>query len=134
MDGGIGTRYEVDADGAFTGSIDGPFVYGEGKVEAMRRFAESTRSTSPPPTPTRTRLATCRCCAPSATRWSSTPMPTLAEIAREEGWQVMRFEKLGRRLAIAGATVARGGRRRGALASKRRQGGRSIVARGPLRR
>ena len=39
MDGGIGTRYEVDADGRFTGELDGPFVYGEGKVEAMRRFA-----------------------------------------------------------------------------------------------
>jgi hypothetical protein len=46
---------------------------------------------------------------------------------------VMRFEKLGRKLAIAGATAlaAAAG---GALASKRRQGGRSIVARGPLRR
>ena len=39
MDGGIGTRYEVDADGSFTGRLDGPFVYGPGKVEAMERFA-----------------------------------------------------------------------------------------------
>ena len=34
------------------------------------------------------------------------PDPELAAIAAQEGWQVMRFEKLGRRLAIAGATVA----------------------------
>jgi hypothetical protein len=34
------------------------------------------------------------------------PDAELARIALEEGWQVMRFEKLGRRLAIAGATVA----------------------------
>ncbi|HET7483830.1 MAG TPA: HAD-IB family hydrolase, partial [Solirubrobacterales bacterium] len=40
MDGGVGTKYEVDADGTLTGRFDGPFVYGEGKVEAMRRFAE----------------------------------------------------------------------------------------------
>ena len=40
MDGGIGTRYEIDADGRFTGELDGPFMYGEGKVEAMRRFAD----------------------------------------------------------------------------------------------
>src|SRR4051794_16786629 len=31
-DGGIGTRYEVDAEGRFTGRLDGPFVYGKGKV------------------------------------------------------------------------------------------------------
>jgi len=39
-DAGIGTRYEVDAQGKFTGRLDGPFVYREGKVDAMRRFAE----------------------------------------------------------------------------------------------
>ena len=41
------------------------------------------------------------------------PDGRLLEIARREGWQVMRFEKLGRRLAIAGATAlaaAAGGR------------------------
>ena len=40
MDGGIGTRYEIDDDGRFTGELDGPFIYGEGKVVAMRRFAD----------------------------------------------------------------------------------------------
>ena len=73
MEGGIGTRYEVDADGNFTGRLDGPFVYGPGKVEAMESFAAATTSTSPPPTPTPTRSPTCRCCARSATRSRSTP-------------------------------------------------------------
>ncbi len=40
MEGGIGTRWAVGADGKFTGEMDGPFVYGEGKVVAMQRFAE----------------------------------------------------------------------------------------------
>ena len=40
MDGGIGTRYELDGEGRFTGRLDGPFVYGPGKVEAMKRYAE----------------------------------------------------------------------------------------------
>ena len=40
MDGGIGTAYEVGEDGLFTGEIGGTFMYGEGKVEAMRRFAD----------------------------------------------------------------------------------------------
>jgi hypothetical protein len=52
------------------------------------------------------------------------PDTALLEVARAEGWRVMRFEKLGRRLAIAGATLtaaAVGGssalvaRRRGAV-------------------
>ena len=40
MDGGIGTRYEVGADGMLSGRIVEPFVYGDGKVAAMKRFAE----------------------------------------------------------------------------------------------
>ena len=40
MEGGIGTRWAIGSDGKYTGEMDGPFVYGEGKVEAMRRFAE----------------------------------------------------------------------------------------------
>ena len=43
IDGGIGTRYEVDAEGAFTGRFDGPFVYGPGKVEAMRGLRRRAR-------------------------------------------------------------------------------------------
>ena len=39
MDGGVGTRYGVGDDGALTGRFDGPFVYGEGKVEAMKAYA-----------------------------------------------------------------------------------------------
>ncbi len=30
------------------------------------------------------------------------PDATLARIAREEGWEVLRFERLGRRLVVAG--------------------------------
>ena len=33
------------------------------------------------------------------------PDGALLEVARAEGWRVMHFEKLGRRLAIAGATL-----------------------------
>ncbi len=40
MDGGIGTSYEIGEDGRFTGELGGAFMYGEGKVEAMRSFAD----------------------------------------------------------------------------------------------
>jgi hypothetical protein len=62
------------------------------------------------------------------------PDAELLEIARREGWQVMRFEKLGRKLAIAGATVLAAAGGAGALASKRRNSGRTLAGRRPLRR
>lgn len=38
MEGGIGTQSEV-VDGRYTGQINGPFVYGEGKAEAISKLA-----------------------------------------------------------------------------------------------
>jgi HAD superfamily hydrolase (TIGR01490 family) len=38
MEGGIGTRSTV-VDGVYTGELDGPFVYGEGKAEAIGKIA-----------------------------------------------------------------------------------------------
>jgi HAD superfamily hydrolase (TIGR01490 family) len=105
MDGGIGTRYAVDGEGRLTGELDGPFMYAEGKVEAVRRFAAEhdiyleaswAYSDSVSDLPMLRAVG-----IPVAVN----PDEELAQVAREEGWRVMRFEKLGRRLAIAGATV-----------------------------
>jgi phosphoserine phosphatase len=38
MTGGIGTKGEVD-NGVYTGRLDGPFCYGEGKAEAINTLA-----------------------------------------------------------------------------------------------
>jgi phosphoserine phosphatase len=38
MTGGIGTRGRV-IDGVYTGELDGPFCYGQGKVEAITDLA-----------------------------------------------------------------------------------------------
>jgi HAD superfamily hydrolase (TIGR01490 family) len=135
MEGGIGTSWAVGADGNYTGEMDGPFVYGDGKVEAMRRFSEKHEID----------LTESWAYSDSA---SDQPMlrvvghavvvnpdGPLLEIARQEDWQVMRFERLGRKLAIAGATALAavvGGA--GALASKRRNSGGLRHARGALRR
>ena len=105
MDGGIGTAYAVDSEGLMTGELDGPFMYGEGKVEAMRRFADEhdidlaesfAYSDSASDLPM---LRAVGC--PVAVN----PDEPLAQVAKAEGWRIMRFEKLGRRLAIAGATL-----------------------------
>src|SRR5512139_2787116 len=122
MEGGIGTRCQIGADGTCTGEMDGPFVYGKGKVEAMRRFAERhdiDMDASYAYSDSVSDLPMLRSVGQAVV---VNPDADLLEIARQEGWQVMRFEKLGRKLAIAGATMlaaAAGGI--GALASRRRQ-------------
>lgn len=40
LEGGIGTRSEIDAGGRYTGLLDGPFCYREGKVAELQRIAE----------------------------------------------------------------------------------------------
>lgn len=105
MEGGIGTRYEVDAAGDFTGRFDGPFVYGPGKVEAMEEFAarhEIDLTASYAYSDSLSDLPMLRAVGhPVAVN----PDPPLAAIAAEEGWQTMRFERLGRRLAAVTFTL-----------------------------
>src|SRR4051795_10478704 len=135
MEGGIGTAWAIGSDGKFTGEMDGPFVYGEGKVEAMQRFAERhdiDMDASYAYSDSASDLPMLRSVGHAVV---VNPDAELLEIARGEGWRVMRFEKLGRKLAIAGATVlaaAAGGI--GALASRRRNSGGLRSARGALRR
>jgi HAD superfamily hydrolase (TIGR01490 family) len=123
MQGGIGTSYEVGPDGRYNGRLNGPFVYGEGKVEAMRGFAEGHGID----------LAESYAYSDSASDMPMlravgnpvvvNPDEPLAQVAKAEGWRVLRFEKLGRRLAIAagGALAATGAT---LLASRRRQSAR----------
>jgi HAD superfamily hydrolase (TIGR01490 family) len=105
MEGGIGTRYEVDAEGNFTGRFDGPFVYGPGKVEAMQAFAdrhEIDLGASYAYSDSLSDLPMLRAVGhPVAVN----PDPPLAELAREEGWQTLRFERIGRRLVAVAVTV-----------------------------
>jgi HAD superfamily hydrolase (TIGR01490 family) len=105
MDGGIGTSYEVDGDGAFTGRFDGPFVYGRGKVEAMEAFAaehEIDLDASYAYSDSLSDLPMLRAVGhPVAVN----PDPALAEVAGEEGWETMRFERLGRRLVALVVTL-----------------------------
>ncbi|MQA73135.1 MAG: HAD-IB family hydrolase [Solirubrobacterales bacterium] len=105
MDGGIGTRYEIGDDGLFTGELGGAFMYGEGKVEAMRRFADDhgiDLDASFAYSDSASDLPMLRAVGQPVV---VNPDDGLARIARERGWRVMRFEKLGRRLALAAFSV-----------------------------
>ena len=106
MDGGIGTSYEIGDDGLFTGELGGAFMYGEGKVEAMRKFADQhdidlglsyAYSDSVSDLPMLRAVG-----IPVVVN----PDDELTRIADAEGWRVMRFERLGRRLALAGLSLA----------------------------
>ena len=102
FDGGIGMRSEV-VDGVYTGRPAGPFTYREGKAEAIRSVAEEhgiDLSASYAYSDSESDLPMMRAVGhPVAVN----PDAELARIAREEGWEVMRFEKLARRLRIASA-------------------------------
>jgi HAD superfamily hydrolase (TIGR01490 family) len=105
MEGGIGTRYEVDGAGLLTGRVEEPFIYGEGKVVAMERFAADhglDLSASWAYSDSASDLPMLRVVGnPVAVN----PDDELARIAGAEGWRVMRFERLGRRLAIGAAAL-----------------------------
>jgi HAD superfamily hydrolase (TIGR01490 family) len=105
MDGGIGTAYEIDEEGRLTGEVGGTFMYGEGKVEAMRRYADDhgiDLGRSYAYSDSASDLPMLRAVGIPVV---VNPDEELARIAREEGWRVMRFERLGRRLALAGLSV-----------------------------
>ncbi|MGH2956982.1 MAG: HAD family hydrolase [Solirubrobacterales bacterium] len=135
MEGGIGTRWAVGPDGKYTGEMEGPFVYGKGKVEAMRRFAERhdiDMEASYAYSDSVSDLPMLRSVGHAVV---VNPDADLLEIARQEGWGVMRFERLGRKLAIVGATALAavlGGA--AASASRRRGSGRLSAGRRSLRR
>ena len=129
MEGGIGTRWAVGADGKYTGAMEGPFVYGDGKVVAMQQFAdrhEIDLGESYAYSDSASDLPMLRAVGHAVV---VNPDAPLLEMAREEGWQVMRFEKLGRKLAIAGGTMLAalaGGA--AASASRRRNSHRRIAS------
>jgi len=126
FDGAIGTRSEI-VDGAYTGRLDGPFTYREGKAVAIRALAEEkgydlagswAYSDSESDLPMLLAVGHAVVVNPDA---------ELSRIAREKGWDVIRFETLGRRLKVGGAiltALAAGGignavRRRRAPARRR---------------
>jgi HAD superfamily hydrolase (TIGR01490 family) len=122
LDGGVGMRSEV-RDGVYTGKPAGPFTYREGKAVAIRELAEREGidlSESFAYSDSESDLPMMRAVGhPVAVN----PDRVLERVAREEGWRVMRFDKLGRRLrwAAAVASVARVGSGGGYVVARARR-------------
>lgn len=104
FDGAVGSRSEV-VDGAYTGRPDGPFSYREGKATLVRELAADEGidlAASYAYSDSESDLPLLRAVGhPVAVN----PDADLARIAGAEGWEVMRFDRLGRRLKVAGAAA-----------------------------
>jgi phosphoserine phosphatase len=112
FDGGIGSRFSETHDGVFTGEPAGLFIYRAGKAQAIAELAEREGidlQASYAYSDSESDLPMLRLVGhPVAVN----PDAELARVARAEGWEVLRFDRLGRRLkaavALAGAAVAGG--------------------------
>jgi HAD superfamily hydrolase (TIGR01490 family) len=105
FDGGIGSRSEI-RDGVYTGREGGIFTYREGKAQAVRELADAEGidlARSYAYSDSESDIPLLRAVGhPVAVN----PDSALMAIARREGWQVLRFDRLGRRLQVAAAALA----------------------------
>jgi len=105
FDGAVGSRSEVRG-GRYTGKPAGPFAYREGKAQLMRELAAEQGvdlAASWAYSDSESDLPMLRAVGhPVAVN----PDAELGRVAREEGWEVLRFETLGRRLKVAAAFIA----------------------------
>jgi HAD superfamily hydrolase (TIGR01490 family) len=102
FDGALGARSEV-VEGRYTGRADGPFTYREGKAVAMRELAAAEGidlAASYAYSDSESDLPMLRTVGHPVV---VNPDAELRRVAREEGWEVMRFEQLGRRLKAGAA-------------------------------
>jgi HAD superfamily hydrolase (TIGR01490 family) len=111
FDGGLGSRSEI-VDGRYTGRPAGPFNYREGKVVSMQELAAREGidlASSHAYSDSESDLPMLRAVGRPVV---VNPDAELRRIALEEGWEVLRLDRLGQRLKIAaglGAVAALGG-------------------------
>jgi HAD superfamily hydrolase (TIGR01490 family) len=112
FDGAVGSRIAEERDGVYTGRAGALFAYGEGKAAAIRQLAAREGidlAVSYAYSDSQSDLPMLRAVGHAV---AVNPDQELARIAREQGWEILRFERLGRRLkaaaALAVATAAGG--------------------------
>jgi len=138
LDGAIGSQFSEVKDGVYTGRPTGLFIYRSDKARAIEELARRERidlSGSYAYSDSGSDLPMLRVVGhPVAVN----PDQELARVAREQGWEILRFDRLGRRLkavvALAGAAAA-GGIGSAAIAARTRpERAQSTVRRLPARR
>jgi HAD superfamily hydrolase (TIGR01490 family) len=132
FDGGVGSQFSAVEGGVFTGQPTGLFIYGADKARAIKRLADQEGidlSESYAYSDSSSDLPMLRAVGhPVAVN----PDKELLAEARENGWQVLRFDRLGRRLkaavGVAGA-AALGGATSAALAARARRRSSAVALR-----
>ncbi len=105
FDGGLGSRLEV-VDGRYTGRADGPFNYREGKVLSMQALAAREGldlAASYAYSDSESDLPMLRAVGHAVV---VNPDQDLRRIAAQEGWEVLRLDRLGSRLKMLAALAA----------------------------
>ncbi len=106
FDGAIGSRFSTVVDGVYTGTPEGRFIYRTGKAMAIRELADArgielgasyAYSDSESDLPMLELVG-----HPVVVN----PDQTLLKLARERGWEIERFDHLGRRLKTLAGLVA----------------------------
>ena len=108
LDGGIGSQFSEVKDGVYTGHPAGLFIYGDEKALAIRRLAEREQinlEQSYAYSDSSSDLPMLRTVGHPVV---VNPDRELRRIARAEGWEVLRFDRLGRRLTTLGGVGAAG--------------------------
>jgi HAD superfamily hydrolase (TIGR01490 family) len=112
FDGAIGSDISEIVDGVYTGRPTGLFIYRSGKAEAIERLAAREGldlAASYAYSDSESDLPMLRAVGHPVV---VNPDGVLAGIARQEGWEVLRFDRLSRRLktavALGGAAAAGG--------------------------
>ncbi len=108
FDGAVGSVSEV-IGGRYTGRAGGPFTYREGKAQAIRALAGREKidlAASWAYSDSESDLPMLRTVGhPVAVN----PDTTLGRVAAQEGWEILRFERLGRRVKVAGVALVAAG-------------------------
>jgi HAD superfamily hydrolase (TIGR01490 family) len=123
---GAGTTSEIDADGRYTGRLDGPFCYKEGKAEVLRAIAAERGYDLAASYAYSDSLSDLPMLEAVGHPVAVNPEPGLREVAEQRGWPIVETSRLprvsvgdirswglfGRRLVAGavGAVVSRGTR------------------------
>jgi HAD superfamily hydrolase (TIGR01490 family) len=105
FDGGLGSRSEI-VDGVYTGRAAGPFNYRDGKVLSLREVAAREGidlAASYAYSDSESDLPMLRAVGHPVV---VNPDQELRRIAAQEGWEVLRLDRLGRRLKVLAALGA----------------------------
>jgi HAD superfamily hydrolase (TIGR01490 family) len=122
FDGAIGSELSEVVDGVYTGRVTGLFAYNTGKADAIRQLAAREGIDLDQSYAYTDSVSDLPMLEAVGHPVAVNPDRALAAIARERGWELMRLDRLGRRMktgaALVGAAAA-GGVASAALASRR---------------